>query len=97
MEDLQSERRAHIRAILSNGGYLQGDKTMEARRTELDQINEHYDKAVMKVMDPWRAYREQREFEENPLFAAGMRGLDRLKWDLQAGQVAAAQLREQGF
>lgn len=48
-------------------------------------------------MDPGKSQREQAALEANPLFAAGIAGLDRLKWDFQGAQMAAAQLREQGL
>lgn len=82
VEDLQEERRATIRALRSNGGYLQSEKGLDALKQEIAQINEKFDEVIEHIMDPGKAEREQRELEENELFAAGMRGLDRLKWDM---------------
>lgn len=82
---------------MSNGGYLQSDKGIEARKAEIDHINQRFQEAIDNVMDPGKAEREQRALEENPLFAAGIRGLDRLRWDFQGAQQAARQLRSQGF
>lgn len=48
-------------------------------------------------MDPGKSEREQRMMEANPLFSAGMRGLDRLRWDFRSAQQVASQLKEQGF
>lgn len=97
---LQQDRRENVLAILSNGGYLQSTKGLEARKTEIKQINQHYDDVVDEIMDPGRAEREQRQLEDNPVFAAGMRGLERLKWDSGFGGAAQqqiAQLQEQGL
>lgn len=84
-------------AILSNGGYLQSTKGLEARKAEIRQINQHYDDVIDEIMDPGRAEREQRRLEDNPVFAAGIRGLERLKWDSGFAQAAVAQLQEQGM
>lgn len=42
-------------------------------------------------MDPGRAEREQRKLEDNPVFAAGIRGLERLKWDSGLGSKPIVQ------
>lgn len=97
IEAIRSERAEHIRAILSNGGYFQSDKAMAARKDEIERLNEHFDNALDAIMDPGKAAREAEELANNPLFAAGSRGLERLKWDLHSKQVAAAQLKAQGL
>ncbi|MBA2725194.1 MAG: hypothetical protein H0U53_04320 [Actinobacteria bacterium] len=92
VEELQGERRAQVRAILSNGGYFQSKEGLDARRTEIEEVNRHYDEVIDEIRDPGKAEREERAVQDNPLFAAGIRGLDRLKWDLQAAQGVQAQL-----
>lgn len=67
---------------MSNGGYFQSEKGLEARKQEMAKVNESFDQAIDNVMDPGKDAREQRMMEENPLFGAGIRGLERLKWDL---------------
>lgn len=95
--DLKAERQARIHAILSNGGYLQTKEGLDARKNEIEALNDHFNQAIELVMDPGREEREERAMRENPLFAAGIQGLERLKWDLRADQQMAAQLRERGL
>lgn len=97
LAELRSEQRAQVRAILSNGGYLQTEEGISARRDEIERLNAHFDSVIEHIQDPGKAEREQRELEENPLFAAGMRGLDRLKWEFYGAQQTAEQLRQQGI
>lgn len=91
--DLQAERRAQIRALLSNGGYLQSPEGIKVRSDEIEKINQHFDEIIEEIQDPGKAEREQRAIEENPLFSAGIRGLDRLKWDYIAAQEAVKEAR----
>lgn len=60
-------------------------------------INDQFDQAIEKIMDPFKSQREEAAMRANPLFAAGIRGLDRLKWDLKSGALAADQLKAQGL
>lgn len=48
-------------------------------------------------MDPGKNEREERAMRANPLFAAGISGLERLRWDLEATQRMTAELRERGL
>lgn len=82
---------------MANGGYFELKDGAQLQKDTIQQLNDHFDQAVDAILDPNKAEREQQELEDNPLFAAGMRGLERLKWDIEAEAVMAAQLREQGL
>lgn len=86
-----------MRALLSNGGYLQSKEGLEARRQEIERLNGYFDEVIQEIQDPGKAEREQRELEANPLFSAGIRGLDRLKWDYIGSQQSSEGLRAAGF
>jgi DNA-binding ferritin-like protein len=82
-------------AILSNGGYLQSEQGVQGRKTEIEELNEHYDNLIESIRDPFKAEREREELMANPLMAAGMRGLDRLRWEM--GNTAQTQEQIQGI
>lgn len=81
IDELRQEQRAQIRAIMANAGYFNSKDAMQARKDEIEKLNEHFEDAIAKVDDPDKERREQEAFEQNPLFAAGLRGLDRLRWE----------------
>lgn len=97
IEELEAERRAQVRSIYANSAYLKTDKALEVRVESIAALNQHFDEAVEHVRDPGKKEREDRAFRENPLFAAGMRGLDRLKWDLGGNVEMQQQLAAQGL
>lgn len=68
---------------------------MNARKVEIERVNDHFNKTVAQIMDPGKEEREQRMLEENPLFAAGMRGLDNLKWEFEGQRQVAEIMRRQ--
>jgi uncharacterized protein YicC (UPF0701 family) len=87
VEELNVERRAQIRAIISNGAYLQSKEGLQARKQEIEALNEEFDKLIDKILDPFKEKREQEELMANPLFAAGIRGFEKLKWDIRSGAL----------
>jgi hypothetical protein len=70
---------------------------MQVRQQEIERTNSHFDQIIENIQDPGKVEREQQALEENPLFSAGIRGLDRLKWDYLGAQQVAADLRAQGL
>jgi hypothetical protein len=95
VDQLQQERSAQIRAIMANGGFLQaGQEGLNYRKTEIERINNHFDKAVAFIMDPGKEEREQAMLEANPLFAAGIRAMDNLRWEFEGQRQIARQLAE---
>lgn len=97
IDELRSEQRAQVRAVVSNGGYLQSEQGLNARKETIESINSQFNKMINNIQDPGKNEREDRALRENPLFAAGIRGLDRLKWDFQGMQENAMNLRAQGL
>jgi hypothetical protein len=99
LEELTAERQAHLRAVLSNGGFFQIKDGLDIRKNELERINRTFQEAIERVRDPGKEEREQRALESNPLFSAGIRGLERLKWDMFGGQDPALiqRLQKQGM
>lgn len=83
--------------MLSNSAFLESNEGLRARTQEIDQINAHFEEIIGEILDPGKAEREQRQLEENPLFSAGIRGLERLKWEFAGAQQQAAELRAQGL
>lgn len=51
----------------------------------IEDTNSRFDEAIDAVRDPGRHERQMKAMREDPLMAAGIRGLDRLKWNLKAG------------
>lgn len=97
VDGLNEERRAHIRAILSNGGYLQAAEGPKIRQEEIAELNYQYDEIIDEIMNPGRAEAEDEEFRNNPLFAAGIRALDRAKWEFGGAAAAQSNLESQGL
>ncbi len=67
-----------MRAIMSNGVYLESKEGIEARGKILAEIEEQFDNAVDRALG---VEVEEDNLEDNPMFAAGLRGLERLKWE----------------
>jgi DNA-binding ferritin-like protein len=95
VDQLNEQRRQHILAILSNGGYLQSKEGPEARKSEIEGLNQHYDGLIDQIRDPFKAERERAELMADPLMAAGMRGLEKLKWEM--GNTSQTQDQLQGM
>lgn len=51
----------------------------------VDAINKDFDAAMREITDPGYEERKEREMMANPLFAAGVRNFERMRWDLEAG------------
>jgi hypothetical protein len=51
----------------------------------VDKINQRFDSAIDAIRDPHKNERQMEKMKKDPLMSAGMRGFDRLKWDIQAG------------
>lgn len=76
---------------------MQSKEGLEARTQEIERLNGYFDEVIEEIQDPGKAEREQRKLEANPLFSAGIRGLERLKWDYIGAQQKAEELRAQGL
>lgn len=74
---------------MSNGTYLKSKEGLEARRQLIEGINDNYDEVIQNILDP----QPEINLEDNPLFAAGIRGLERFKWDYLGAQEVAAELQ----
>ena len=85
-------RQRQIAALNSNGGFLQTDEGIAAVKNLIEEVNAHADDLIDYIIDPERREREEREFRENPLFAAGTRGLERLKWEFEGEARVRAEL-----
>lgn len=48
-------------------------------------INKDFDDARHRITDPGYEERAERQMMANPLFAAGIRNFERMKWDMEAG------------
>lgn len=94
--ELQKERRDQIRALLTNSAYVESDEGISARKKLIDELNDHFDKAVDAILDPHKSEREDAALRANPLFAAGMRGLEKLKWDMHNAALKKS-LEDQGL
>lgn len=84
IDELTAEKRSQIHAIMSNSAYLESKEGVELRREEIEVIEEHFAEMIAFVRDPEPEPEER--LEDNPLFAAGMRGLDKLKWEYGLAQ-----------
>lgn len=60
---------------------------MAARKQEIEKLNEDYDKEIDRILDPGREKREEEALMADPLMAAGIRGFERLKWDIRSGAL----------
>ena len=85
VEQLNRDRSAQCNAITANSTYLQSDEGVAERTKVLDEINKRFDDAIDMIMDPNRHEREMDAIRSDPMMAAGMRGLERLKWTIAAG------------
>lgn len=84
LDTLEQERRARVNAVFSNGGYLQGgEEGAKLRKKELEHIQQEFEEARDNILNPYREV----DLEANPMYAAGMRQLDKLKWDIMSGAV----------
>lgn len=51
----------------------------------MEGINQHFDEAIDAIMDPGKHEREMEKIRKDPLMSAGIRGFERLKWNLEEG------------
>lgn len=92
VDQLDEEKRNKINAILANAAYLQGgDEGLKSRNDEIEAITEAFNEMVDNILDPV----PEVDLSENQFFAAGMHGLEKIKWEYmgrneQAAQAAAA-------
>lgn len=70
---------------MSNGGYFQIEKGPEIRKQEIQEVNDHYDEVIKRIINP-NYQGEQVSEKMQAILDAGARGLDRLKWDMAAGK-----------
>lgn len=88
IDGLESEKRNKINAILSNAAYLQGgDEGLKGRNEEIEAITEAFNEVVDNILDP----QPEIDLSENEFFAAGLRGLEKTKWEYLQAKEAAAQ------
>lgn len=81
-------------AILSNSAYLKGDQAFEGRKQEIEALNQHYDQLIESVRDPFKAEREYEELMSDPVMAAGIRGFERLRWEMGVTPQTQHQLEQ---
>ncbi len=86
VEELNRERAAQIRSTLSNSALYESTEGQDLQKKMVQGINERFDEAIMTVRDPGRHNRQMRALRADPLMAAGIRGLEKLKWDIKAGK-----------
>lgn len=78
--DLRSAQRAQINAIVSNSAYLESKGNQEIRLREIQDLNDHYENVIDGILDP----QPEVDLMDDPLMAAGVRGLDKLRWEMAA-------------
>lgn len=76
---------AQINSLNSNSVYLESKEGIELLNNKIKDISEHFKNTIDEVMDPGRTERKLKAMREDPLIAAGIRGFDRLKWQLEEG------------
>lgn len=84
---LDAEKRSKINAILANAAYLQGgQEALQGRKDEIDAITEAFNEMVDSILDP----QPEIDLESNPFFAAGARGLEKVRWEYMGMNEKAA-------
>ncbi len=71
--------------MLSNSAYTEAEDSTKIIEDMVAAINKDFDVAVREIVDPGYEDRKEREMLSNPLFAAGIRSFERMRWDLEAG------------
>jgi hypothetical protein len=64
---------------------MESEEGVTLSNRKIDEINRHYDSAIERIMDPDRHARRLKKLEESPLFAAGKRAFDRMRWQMEEG------------
>lgn len=64
---------------------MESNEGIELKRREIEEINGFYTSEIDKIMDPGKHDRKMEEIKSNPLLAVGLRGFERLKWQLEEG------------
>lgn len=79
------QRAAQVNALHANGVYLESKEGVAALNEKIRDINSHFDSTIQTIMDPRKTERDMEKIRQDPLMSAGLRGFDRLKWQLQEG------------
>jgi len=82
---LNRQRLAQVQALRANSAYNETKEGLEGRRREIEEINRHFNQMIETVMDPDKHERQMRKIKNDPLLSAGVRGLDRLRWNMHEG------------
>ncbi len=78
---------AQIRAVVANSAYLEATDDGKARQSAIEQINSSFDEQRARIEDP-EGLAEKEAVEklmEIPVYAAGIRAFENMKWDMEAG------------
>jgi hypothetical protein len=82
---LNRQRFAEINALHANSVYLESKEGIELLNARIRDINSRFDGEIQKVKDPKKPERDMEKIRKNPLMAAGLRGFERLKWQMAEG------------
>lgn len=66
---------------------MESDEGVAKREKLIEEIGRGFDEEIAKITDP---FGEQEEIAieklmENPLYAAGIRSFERMRWDMESG------------
>lgn len=79
------QRASQVNALHANSVYLESKEGVAALNEKIRDINSHFDSTIQTIMDPRKTERDMEKIRQDPLMSAGLRGFDRLKWQLQEG------------
>jgi hypothetical protein len=77
ISQLSSDKQARINALLANSAYLESDEGVKSRADQIREMEENFNEIVSGITNP----QPEVDLSENPFFAAGQRGMERLKWE----------------